>query len=92
MKNFVEKNVNIFKIIKKKLKKKNIIKKLFKYDVLESMFLKDYDYKPIVELENENFQNQLNNKINLYDQAKKFNNNSMIFRSIVRYEKNNFFS
>ena len=29
MKNFVEKNINIYKIIKKKLKKKNIIKKLF---------------------------------------------------------------
>ena len=56
------------------------------------MFLKDYDYKPIVELENENFQNQLNNKINLYDQAKKFNNNRMIFRIIFRYEKNNYFS
>ena len=56
------------------------------------MFLKDYDYKSIVELENENFQNQFKNILNLYDQAKKFNNNSMIFRSIVRHEKNNFFS
>ena len=56
------------------------------------MFLKDYDYKSIVELENENFQNQFKNIINLYDQAKKFNNNRMIFRIIFRYEKNNYFS
>ncbi len=73
-------------------KKKHYKETFFKYDVLELMFLKDYDYKPIVEWENENFQNQLKNIINLYDQTKKFNDNIMIFRSIVRYEKNNFFS
>ena len=56
------------------------------------MFLKDYDYKSIVELENENFQNQFKNIINLYDQVKKFNNNRKIFRIIFRYEKNNYFS
>ena len=90
MTNFVESIVNTYKNNKKKIEEvKHFKETFFKNDALESNFLKDYDSKPIMEIENENFQNQLNNIINFYDEAKKYNylNNSIIFKSIVRYVK-----
>ena len=88
--NSVEKNVKLYKSNKEKIEEvKHFKETFFKNDSSENSFLKDYDEKSIFELENENNQNQLKNILDLYEEAKKFNilNKSLIFKSIVRYEK-----